>query len=267
MKKFVLLFFLSINLIFIFAQEKEEYPPATEPASRVYLGVEIGIKTFDGQASDYEFIREAAVYYYGYYSNYSEISLMTYAPFVALKAEYRLLSDKFWLSAGVQYASMTSKMGKISHSGNNSDYLYIMLDQNLDDIYYYRVKEIEEKDHYIGIPIDIRYSPFIPRYFRLYFKAGFEVNFKVASQQNVVFYDSEMKDKEGAILDLFDQPGSTYSTGTLGVGIQLGKQDKPNFRIEADFPTVVFTQEAFAFMDHSFGGGVRMSFVLPLKKK
>lgn len=253
-----------MNMMFIFAQGNESSTPE-QIKNRFYFGVEAGIKTFDYRSRDYSFIREEATYFYGNYENYSQIASMTYMPIFVLKAEYRMLSDKIWLSGGVDYSFMNSSQSRISQSQYDTDYLYVLLNQDQNDTYYYRVKEVEARDQYIGIPIDIRYSPFLPRFFRLYFKLGFDVNFKIASKQNVVFHDSEMNTHEEDILNLFDESKPFYSTGSLGVGFQLGKQDKPNFRIEADFPTIVITPEAFALMDHSFGGGVRMSFVLPLK--
>ncbi|MEN8156873.1 MAG: hypothetical protein ABFS10_07975 [Bacteroidota bacterium] len=265
MKKAVLLFSLSICIMFLYAQNEDAYSPPDKSTNKIYWGIETGIKTFNSQIPDYNFIREEAVYYFGYYDNYSEISLLTYLPFVSLKGEYRTLSDKLWLSAGINYSAMTSLMGKAGYSHDESDYLYLVLSQSENDTYYYRIEEIGENDHYIGIPIDFRYSPFIPRFFRLYFKLGFDLNFKVASKQSIVFYEAAMQEHEEAVLALFDQPNNFYSTGTLGIGFQLGKQNRPNFRIEADFPTFVLTPKAFGLMDHDFGGGGRISFVLPLK--
>lgn len=267
MKKTILLFFLSMNIMFLHAQGDGANSPPVKQTNKFCFGVETGVKAINSYGLDYTFIREEAVYYYGYFNSYSEISMMAYVPFVSLKAEYRALSDKLWLSTGIGYSSMNSVMGKLSKSQGESEYFYLMLCQNQDETYYYRIKEIREKVHYMGIPLDVRYTPFLPRFFRLYFKFGFEANFKISSEQSVVFHDAEMKKHEDEILDLFDQPNSFYAAGTFGVGIQLGKQDKPNIRIEADFPAFMFTPKAFGLMDHAFGGGGRISFVLPLKIK
>jgi len=64
---------------------------------------------------------------------------------------------------------------------------------------------------------------------------------------------------------LFDKSTDFYATATLGLGIQFGRRDKPNIRIEGDFPTFLLTPEAFGLMDHHFGGGGKISFILPLK--
>lgn len=267
MKRTTLLLLLSMFMIILYSQNENENSNPNKNANKLYFGIETGFRTFNSLSHEYAFIREEASYYYGYGNYYSKITWMSYAPFVSLKAEYRSLSDKFWVSAGVNYSSFHSLMGRSGNSQNQTDYFYIMLSQSQNESYYYRIKEIKETNHYIGVPIDIRYSPFLPRFFRLYFKLGFDFNLKVAAKQSVDFYQSEMNKHEDAILDLFDQPNSFYATSTLGVGIQLGKQNKPNFRIEADFPSLVLTPKAFGLMEHSFGGGARISFVLPLNIK
>lgn len=258
---------LSICMFCSYAQESEVETLPVRPDNRLYFGIEAGIVTFDNQGIDYDFIREEAVYYFGYYDNYSQISLKSYMPVFTLKAEYRAFSDRLWLSGGIGYAFMKSSMGEINRTQNETDYLYLLLDQHQDETYYYRISSIEGTDHYIGIPLGIRYSPFVPRFFRLYFKLGIEAGFKISSNQSVRFFDAKMKPYEDAVLDLFRKPKTFYSSGSLGIGFQLGKQDRPNIRIEADLPLVVFTPEAFALMEHEMGGGLNLSFILPLKSR
>ncbi len=267
MKRLILLLFLGMVVLTIYAQEEEGPSPWGKHINKWYFGIEAGIKTYNSQGTEYDFIREEAVYYYGYYNRNSQISWMSYVPRFALKAEYRAEGDRVWISSGIDYSFMNSSLGKIAYSYDDSEYFYLMLEQLQDETYYYRIREVGESSHYLGIPLDIRYSPFVPRFFRLYFKLGFDVNFKLASNQRVVFYDDGMADKEEAVLDLFDQANLVYATGTAGVGIQLGKQDRPNIRLEANFPTLVFTPGAFALMEHKLGGGCLISLVLPIKSK
>lgn len=250
-----------------YSQNENKNSNLNKNANKLYFGIETGIRTFNSLSHEYDFIREEATYYYGYGYNYSKLTWLSYAPFVSLKAEYRFMADKLWLSAGINYSSFHSLMSKSGNSQNHTDYFYIMLSQSQNESYYYRINEIQETNHYVGIPIDFRYSPFLPRFFRLYFKIGFDLNLKINTKQSVDFYESEMNKHEGEVLDLFDQPNNFYATSTLGIGIQLGKQDKPNFRIEADFPSLILNPKAFGLMEHNFGGGARISFVLPLNIK
>jgi hypothetical protein len=250
----------------LYSQSETISSSSFKETNQFYFGIETGIRSFASENNDYDFIRAEATHYYDEYY-YNGYSALTYAPFVSLKAEYRSMSDKFWTSAGINYSSFNSIMGNYGYSTGQSDYFYIMLNQSQDASYYYRVKEISETNHYIGIPVDVRFSPFVPRFFRLYFKLGVDFNFKIASKQSVDFYDPDMSKYEGAVLNLFNQPKSFYATGNLGVGIQLGQQNKPNIRFEADLPSFLLTPKAFGLMDYYAGGGARICFILPLKTK
>ena len=250
-----------MNIMMLYSQDMNK----NSSINKFYFGIETGIRTFDSQSHEYDFIREEATYYYGYGG--SKLSWNSYSPFVSIKGEYRSLSDKLWLSSGINYSSFHSVMGKSGNSQNQIDYFYILLKQSEKESYYYRIKEIQETNHYIGVPIDIRYSPFLPRFFRLYFKLGFDFNFKIASQQSVDFYEARMNKYEEEILALFDKSNSFYAASSFGIGFQLGKQNKPNIRIEADFPSIVLTPNAFGLTIHNYGGGGRICFVLPLNIK
>jgi hypothetical protein len=265
-KKFLILW-LSLGSLMVSAQSEDITSIPAKKKHQIYLGIEGGSRSFETKSRDYEFIRAEAVYYFGYHNNYSQLSWLTYAPFVALKAEYRSHNDKFWLSTGLRYSSIKTIMDSYSDYANNTDYFYVMLNQNQQETYYYRINEIRETNQYMGVPFEIRYSPFKPRFFRLYFKLAIDLNFKLANKREIEFFDPAMKIHEKEIAGLFDQPGSFYAGGDLGVGIQLGRQNKPNFRFEGDFPSFVFTPEAFGLANNTFGGGVRISFIYPLKTK
>jgi hypothetical protein len=264
MKTIILFFILGVSVVTLNAQPQIEKPPQDIKTNKLYFGIETGFSTFNSSNNEYDFIREEATYF-GYYNGYSEITLSSYAPRLSIKAEYRAIADKLWLSTGIAYSSMSSFFSKSENSQTQNDFFYLMLRQSQNESDYYRINEIDETIYYIGIPVDIRYSPFLPRFFRLYFKVGFDLNFKVATKQSIDFYDVGMKKHEKAILELFDQPGNFYADGNFGVGFQLGKQNKPNFRIEAEFPSLVLNPKTFGLVTHDFGGGCSLSFLIPLK--
>ncbi len=263
MKRTALILLLCINIIMLYSQDKNE----NSRSNKFYFGIETGVKMFDSQSHEYDFIREEAAYYYGYGNGSAEMRWISYSPFASLKIEYRSLSDNFWISTGVNYSSFHSIMGESGSSADQTDYFYVLKSQNDNDSYYYKIKEVQEINHYVGVPLDIRYSPFKARFFRLYFKLGFDFNFRVASTQSVDFYEAQMNKYEDDILDLFEESNSFYASTTFGVGIQLGKPNKPNIRIEADIPSIMLTPNAFGLMTHNYGGGGRISFVLPLNIK
>ena len=267
MQKTILILLLSLGCLMVSAQNENNTSVSPKKKHQIYLGIEGGSRSFDTKSRDYEFIRAQAVYYFGYHNEHSQLSWFTYAPFIALKAEYRSYNDKFWMSTGLRYSSIKTIMGSYSDYANNTDYFFVMLSQNQEETHYYRINEIRETSQYVGVPVEIRYSPFLPRFFRLYFKMAIDLNYKLANKREVEFFDPAMKFHEKEIAGLFDQPGSFYAAVDFRVGIQGGRQNKPNLRLEGDFPSFVLTPEAFGLADNTFGGGVRISFIFPLKAK
>lgn len=229
-----------------------------------YLGIEAGIRAFNPESQRHDFIRQGPSSLPNYYNTdgYWE---ETSTSFISLTAEYRFPTNKVWLSSGIRYSSMNSIVNKIGSQANEISYFYVILKQDNNNSYYYRVKEITEKNQYIGVPLDFRYAPFSPRFFRLYFKVGFDFNLKVGTNQNVDFVESGMNENKEEIIALFDKPNNFYATSTLGVGIQLGKPNKPNFRIEGNLPSFVLTPNASGLVKHNFGGGGTISLLIPLK--
>jgi hypothetical protein len=191
---------------------------------------------------------------------------MCYNPVASVKFEHRVLNDKLWLSTGINYSNINLSMSKYG-SSQEDNYFYIVLNQEQEnnEVYYYTIKEIKETNHYAGIPVDIKYSPFSSRLFRIYFKMEFCVNYQLSSKRNVVFYEPEMEKYETEILDLFNQSKSIYFTESIGAGLQIGKSDKPKLRLEIHYPAFISSDKSFSLMDLTFGGGFNCSFVLPLK--
>lgn len=262
MKKALLLFFL-IASVPLFAQNDKVKP--IEDLDKTYYGIEAGIKTFDTYYKQFDFIREEAVYYYGYYINSRSLTLSSYMPSVSLKYDYRLFSDKVWLSAGLSYSYMSSFIGG-GYSSNNNGYFFIMLNQGQESSYYYKIKSITENNHFVGLPIDIRYSPYLPRPFRLFFKLGLHFDYNIFTQRKIVFFNSDMQKHENEILDLFVSPDKYLYGFSLGVGFQLGRQNKPNFRVELEFPAQIFTDENTGLMRYEISGGGKLSFLIPSKQ-
>ena len=251
----------------VYSQSETSITPSTKKKTYIHsIGVEAGFRGFTPGNNEYDFIRQGPTSfpYYddGYNGSYGETISTS---FISVIAEYRFPSDRFWLSTGIKYTSMHSKISNADNTNNETDFFYVLLNKDLNNTYYYRVKEISEQNNYIGVPLDLSYSPFLPRFFRLYFKVGFDFNFKISTKRNVDFQDAKMENNEDRIINLFDKPNNFYATSTVGVGFQLGRQGKPNIRIEANLPAVILTSKASGLIDHNVGGGAKISFFIPLK--
>lgn len=238
--------------------------PSTPKNPNFYIGIETGFNSFSSEKNDFDFIREEASYYYNDY-NSNSYSTRSNAIYLNIKAEYRTPSDKFWVSAGLSFTEFTSQIGKFGYSTSPSDFFYIKLNSELNETHYYRINEIQETSNYVGIPVDIRYSIYKISHIIFYLKLGVDFNFKLSTERSIDFETSSMKGYEQEILDLFDYPSNFYSSGMLGGGMQLGRQDKLNIRFEANLPSVILTPTAFGLLDPTIGGGCSISLLIPIK--
>lgn len=267
MKKISLLILLCLNTLFLFSQNTQETGIGKIPGSRIYIGIETGIKTYNAVERDYDFIREVASYSSGYYGGYSALSLRSYSSYVAINAEYRSLSNRLWVSTGIQYSTINSSISKNPGSLHRSEYFYILLNQQDNDSYYYRISDIAYKSQYIGIPMDINFSPLTSKYISFFVKLNADLNFRVATDKQASFYHEEMNSKEQEILGRFDEPKNFYATVGFGGGMQIGQKNRANIRLEADLVSVMLTPEAFGLVDQNTGIGCNVSFLIPINNK
>jgi len=265
MKNLLLVLFISFSAILFAQTENEERKSFTKSPKQLYIGLEGGMNYYSCTEPDYSFIRAQS----NQYESYSTTTLHWFfnQHYINALAEFRLVNDKFWVSTGLRYSGINAALGKLYAFDSNDEFFYIHLD-NTDDqnTNFYRVVYIQENINYLGIPLSVRYSPFLPRFFRLYFKAGMDINFLISKKNEVKFHDDNLQYRENEILVLFDESENYYSTVSLGVGFQLGKQNKPNFRIEANFPTFLISPDSFSYLHPNFGGGFNLVFLYPLNK-
>ncbi len=236
---------------------------SSELLSHLYLNVSIGNQFYDCLSPDYDFVRAST----NYYSSYESKTLSYYFDqiFADVKIEYRFFEEKLWLSSGLRYSNLLSSLGKYAYYENSSDYFYLTTNNDENTSNFYRVQNIDYSAHYLGLPIELRYSPFSLRFIRVFFKAGTEFNFLFQENKSVDFKTTEMENYEGDILDLFDSSPGLYGSVYLGAGIHLGRPGKTGFRLEANFPVFPFCSGSFGLVEPVFGGGAEFSIVFPLK--
>ena len=232
----------------------------------LYIGVESGMKTFNTFEKEHDFIREAASYYYGYHYRYSALSLMSFSYYASVNAEYRMLNNHVWVSGGLSYSAMNESMAKYSGSDSHPDYFYVLLNQQDDESYYYRVSEVRFVSHYVGVPLDFNFAPITSKYFQLYGKIGLDMNFHINTNKRATFFNEEMNLYEPEILALFNDPKNFYAPAGFGGGLQIGQKNKPNIRFEMDLLSFVLTSDALSLVEQNVAFGGNISFLIPLNK-
>ncbi len=264
MKKLIIVPFL---LCVLLAFSQEEIPDDDTPKQspkQFYVGAEAGMNFYSCQTPNYDFIRS----YAGQNGAYEYTTLEWYFNqyyFNAI-AEFRLANDKIWLSTGIRYSSISAGLGKLSAWGRSDEYFYVNFDNGNDsNSHLYQVDYVQEFSSYIGVPVSMSFSPYKVRFIRLYFKLGVDFNVLLNSNRKVEFYNQGMNYREAEILDLFDDPVDFYSTISPGIGIQLGRQNDPNIRLEANVPAFLISSDKFSFVTPN-SERIQYFFIYPLSK-
>ncbi|MFH1119110.1 MAG: hypothetical protein V1775_04750 [Bacteroidota bacterium] len=241
--------------------------PGLSPAQEIhqkFAGIEAGMTFISGEMSDMDYIRGDIPYATGYYSP-PYLKSMMYKGFAGIKSEFVSLNNKFGFSGGVRFSQINCSVGRNSYWGGSTDYFYLFYRQDGVNTEYLKVKELNQRSSYIGIPLEIRFFPYRARLFRMYFKLGAEFGFKLQTQTDVVFFNKEMdiyQEEAGAMID---QPESFSSSLYGAAGLRIGRESKPAISIEICLPSVFLTSKMSGLVNPVYGGGFQMNFQIPIK--
>jgi len=218
--------------------------------------------------SDMDFIRgDVPSYPTGSYYSTNNLTSLMYNSFIGIKSECFSLNNKFGFSGGIRYTRTNSSVGKNDYWSNSVDYFYLLYSQEGVNTEYLKVKEIIQKSDYVGIPLEIRYFPFRPRLFRLYFKLGAEIGFRLQSHTDVVFQDDAMEPYQNDVSAMVGKPGSISSSVSGSAGMSLGRASKPVVSFEICLPAIFITSKSSGLVSPISGGGFQLNFQIPLKSK
>ena len=255
MKFIFLICFLHIFIGFSIAQEIRQK----------FIGIETGMTLIGNEITKMDNIRGDIPAYSGGYST-NVLTSLTYRSFIGVKPEIFSLNDKIGFMAGLRFSRINNSVGKNSYWSNSTNYFYWLYSQSGINTEYLKVKEINQKSDYIGIPIEVRYFPSKrPRLFRVYFKLGAEINYCLQTQTAVVFYDNAMNLYQKDLIATIGKPkafnASVYGAG----GFRIGRESGLSASIEVCLPYFLLTRESTGLVNPISGGGFQINFQIPLK--
>jgi len=236
-----------------------------QEGGKMFLGIEAGMTFMGSEMKNVDYVRAEMPAYPMYYYSSSSISSMYYSSFVGLKPEFFLKNDKFGLAVGLRYLRTNASIGKDQYTGTNTNFFYLLYRQDGINTEYLKVKEIIQASDCIGIPLEFRYFVYKPRLFRLYFKLGAEVNFRLRTKTDVVFYDIAMEPYQDEVTEIVGQP-ELFSASLYGsVGLRVGRNSKPTASVELCAPVIALNQEFSAMVSPIAGVGFQVNIQLPYK--
>lgn len=168
--------------------------------------------------------------------------------YLSFTPEY-YLTDKFSLGAGLRVTENFSKYE------SNYDYFYYKAKEDGYNTYYYRIKSVEQRNLYVGIPLEFRFTIRGDGRPSPYIRAGASFNFRCTTATITKPYQdgAECEDVKIPTADNFTMP--VY----CAAGIQLGHQK--SFCFEILFPYTVAVGSMTGVGDtNNLGGGFQISY-------
>jgi len=239
---------------------------SAQETRKLFVGFETGITTIEGEISKMENIRGRVS---RYEDSYSPIDLGNFVSrqFVGIKTEFFTTNNKVGVMSGVRLTRISGSVGQDDFWSSNSDYFYFLLREDGLNTNYLRVKEINQISNYVGIPLEVRYFPFKPRLFRVFFKLAVEANYLYKTNTDVAFYDPAMNQFEMELTSQFEQPKAYTFAAYAGGGIRYGRNSKPSVSIEANAPYFVLTPQSSGLVNPEMGFGIQLNFQIPINSK
>jgi hypothetical protein len=252
--KFILLaFFLCILTNSIKGQDEK----------RKFLFLETGIDGIGCSTPDKDYIRAVNDPLESeYYSD--KIKALMMLECIGLKFEYRTVNNKFGFSGGLRYTRMNASIGRDSYMSSAPDYFYVNYSQNSLNTEYAKVRELNQKTDYLGIPIELRIYPYKDRKVSFYYKAGVSFNLKFNSKSDIVFYNNFMETYRNDVIKVIEKAAPYYTTFNFGIGLKVGKSEKPGFSVEVNAPLGVIFPDKSYFVKPQAGGGVQIMARIPI---
>jgi hypothetical protein len=231
---------------------------------RKFIYLETGIDGISCVAPDKFYLRSVSDQ--SSYDDYTDkIKALMTLEYLGIKIEYRIANNLFGVSSGLRYTRMIASIVKSSYNSNAPDFFYVNFNQDGMNTEYAKVRELKQNTSYLGIPLELRYYPKKERRIRLYYKAGVSFNLQVGSKSDIAFVNAGMEPYRNDVLKVVEKASPYYTTFHLGLGLKVGKFEKPGICIEAYAPIGVIFPDNSYFVYPIAGGGIQIMARIPIK--
>lgn len=231
-----------------------------------FLFFETGADFISCKQPEKDYIRaDVDPLYYEYVTDH--IRGLMHLEYFGVKFERRMIKNLLGVSAGLRYSRVISSIGKTTYWSDSPDFFYVHFNEDGTTSEYAKVLEINQKSHYIGIPVELRIYPYKDHSVNVYYKAGASFNLNVASHTEVVFKDDSMDPYESVVAGIVEGAQPYYASFHLGIGLKIRKLVKPGFNIEVNVPIGIITRDDSGFVSPQTGGGFQIMIRMPLIKK
>jgi len=199
-----------------------------------HVGMEAGILFFVAPSTPNENIRAGAG---GFGSNSQNISSSFNVACAEMKIELLRSNPKWRFLTGLKYSSADASLHPGDRFLHDNSFFFYKFRQDANTTEYVTLTEVRQHSQYAGLPLEVAFFPFNPRWFNLYFKAAVDLNLKFRSDIEIDFQVPEMKYMENQLSSDFGNTANFHAIVGVAAGIQLGKPGRTKFQIEVPAPS------------------------------
>lgn len=179
-------------------------------------------------------------------------------------SEMFVLNKKWTVTPGISFYNLQSAIMKDDYA--RGGYFFLRNDNNSDGLDFIRVKAIEEKSNYLGIPISLKYTPFtFWNTLSLYAQLTADLAYQISSDTSIEFKLPEMQSLERDVLNTINQQNNPFYASlyaSLGMHVKLSKMIY--LSLDLVLPEFIRTSNNSSLMSLQTIGGGKFSIYFPL---
>jgi len=233
-----------------------------------YIGLEMGFHEFFGETiipdqvmSPQSIKTKENATYYGIY-DYT-IDKAIHKKYVGIKYEALFMKNRLGVSSGLRFYQMS---GLLEHDKYHSSFMWL-LHQDEQSADYVAIRSINQKSHYVCVPLEIRFFPKKrDRLFKNYFKIGGSFNYRYSTNYKIDFQESQMSKYAVEVGNTIQKPCTFSGFVFPAVGFKWGRNNYPWFNLEFQFPGLLIAQRKHAFVEPDVGFGMQFAVLIPLNR-
>ena len=236
------------------------------------LGLEMGLNEFYGNTivpDQVRSIKSVETYESSYNDDYLggydyDTSHDLQKLYVGVKYEVLFSNNTIGVSTGLRYFQASAKL---NHNYRYEAFIW-SLREDAQSSDYLSIRSINQKNHYVSIPLEIRAFPKKrDRFFKNYFKIGGALNYRFSTDYETDFLYPQMSKHAGEVESQIRKPCTFSGYIFPAMGFRWGRNIDPWVNLEFQFPGFLIAERKHAFVDPRVGFGVQLSVLFSLNKK
>ncbi len=236
-------------------------------AQRIKLiGAQAGGYVFFADLGDVKNIRGNLDYSLGDEGRNTSINSILTSAFGGASFEITSKNDRLAYTSGVRYSRVSGTLTMNDLILFNTPYFFYRFRESGLITEYVTLRKIVQKTDFVGLPLEVRWFPFDGKRVRFFVKGAAEINFKVASNTEIGFYEPAMSALRDQVIAELPETANVHGVLSLAGGVRFGKPDVISFGIEFVGPSAFLATDGAGIVDPSVGSGFLFSILVPVNR-